>query len=329
MKVGVIGMGNMGKHHARVWSEMDGVELAAVADPLIDTIATGRDDSEYASYEEMLDRERLDAVSICTPTGWHAAVTMAALGAGCHVLVEKPISDSSVAALEMMRAADKAEKILMVGHVERFNPAVKALMQRRDWLGEIRYVAVERVGPMPANPPPEGLIIDLAPHDLDLISQLFYGAKLRVAYALPHERSVYAVVGFDYGPPCSLLLSWESPEKRRQMVIGGSKGRFELDFIDQTLSFWADGIGTIVPVDKGEPLRNELEIFAETIEFGPQSPYSPVSGRDGRRALVWALALAESAEFGLVIESEELETAILEPQEVEYRSILSRTAINR
>jgi UDP-N-acetylglucosamine 3-dehydrogenase len=328
MRVGVIGVGNMGRHHARIWSEVGiGVELVATCDAnLAAAVSASHSRARvYVDYEEMLDIDQLDAVSICVPTGQHAAVTLAALERGCHVLVEKPIAYSADAALEMMRAADKAGKILMVGHVERFNPAVKALMKRRDWLGEIQYVAVDRVGPMPANPGGEGLIVDLAVHDLDLISQLFYGAHMRIAYAQQHEQSVYAVVGFNYGPPCSLLLSWESPEKRRHMSIGGSEGRFELDFVAQTLSFWSGGVERVVPVIRGDSLRNELEIFAETVQYGPQSPYSPVSGRDGRRALIWALALAESAESERIIEPEELEKAVLEPLEPGNRQILSRT----
>ena len=134
LRAGVAGLGMMGRNHVRVWDEaVDGVELVAVADPEPEAVrraSHGRTARGYASAEEMLAAESLDLLSIVAPTSLHLPIALAALNAGTHVLVEKPIAASREEAEQMIAAAGRAGRMLTVGHIERFNPAILELRRR-------------------------------------------------------------------------------------------------------------------------------------------------------------------------------------------------------
>jgi predicted dehydrogenase len=169
MKVAVIGVGSMGKNHARVFSELPGAELSAVADSdhaLARVVGDKHGVHAYSDYRQMLKSE---AVSIAVPTAMHEEVGMAALESGAHVMIEKPIAATIESGKRLIDKAQSIKRQLMIGHIVRFNPAIQALKQKlvAGELGRIFQIFCRRAGPFPARIRDVGVVIDLAPHDLD------------------------------------------------------------------------------------------------------------------------------------------------------------------
>ena len=167
----------MGRNHARVYFNNDAVRLVAVADSSqeqAEKVAQHFHAKAYLDYREMLMGEDIDAVSIAVPTGLHKTVALAALQQGKHVLLEKPIALTEEEAQEIIQTTEQKNLKLMVGHIERFNPAVVELKNRlqQGELGEIYKIDVQRIGPFPSRITDVGVIIDLSVHDLDIISYL-------------------------------------------------------------------------------------------------------------------------------------------------------------
>jgi predicted dehydrogenase len=170
LRVGVVGIGVMGSNHARVLAEFPGVKLAVVADPdqaQTDFVGHALGCPTVRDVHELLDCG-VDAVSIAAPTHLHREIALTCIKRGVHVMVEKPIASSVEEGRDIIAAARTAGVVLMVGHVERFNPAVQAI---KDALrGEdILSIAITRVGPFPPRMSNVGVVIDLAVHDIDLI----------------------------------------------------------------------------------------------------------------------------------------------------------------
>lgn len=192
IRVGVIGTGAMGQNHVRIYSEMDGVELVGISDidkKRVEAMATQFKTKAFTDYKKML-AEGLDAVSVVVPTKLHKQVVLDALDAEVHVLVEKPIADTTENADMMIAAAKKAGKILMVGHIERFNPAVIKLKEIIDSgaLGKIVSISTKRVGPYNPRIRDVGVILDIGVHDIDVISYL-YGK--RINSVLPLQVQIF------------------------------------------------------------------------------------------------------------------------------------------
>src|SRR4051812_18220613 len=178
LKAAVIGVGAMGRNHVRVYTELEDVRLVAVADPS----QANREKVErrfgvhaYADHRQMLEVERPDIVTIAVPSALHRAVALDAIAAGVHLLVEKPLAASSPEAREIIAAADRAGVRLAVGHVERFNPAVTELKLRIEAgeLGTLFKVHSRRLSPFPARITDVGVALDLATHEVDVLSSLF------------------------------------------------------------------------------------------------------------------------------------------------------------
>src|SRR5581483_10952120 len=170
LRVGVVGVGVMGSNHARVFAGLPGAELVGVADPdkkQTDFVARTLECNAFAGVDELLDA-KVDAVTIAAPTHLHHEIALKCISRGVHVMVEKPIASSVEEGREIIAAAEKARVTLMVGHVERFNPAVEAVKEaiRGE---EILSIAITRVGPFPPRMSNVGVVIDLAVHDIDLI----------------------------------------------------------------------------------------------------------------------------------------------------------------
>jgi len=229
LRAGVVGLGMMGRNHVRVWDEaVDGVELVAVADPEGDAVhraTQGRTAHGYASAEEMLAAESLDLLSIVAPTSLHLPIALAALNAGTHVLVEKPIAASREEAEEMIAAAKRAGRMLTVGHIERFNPAILELRRRlaAGELGRIFEIRATRLGPFPARIRDVGVVVDLAPHDLDVMRFLLGSDPVRV-YAeteqrihTDHEDLFVGLMKFANGAVGVLDINWLTPTKVRTL----------------------------------------------------------------------------------------------------------------
>jgi UDP-N-acetylglucosamine 3-dehydrogenase len=168
LRIGVIGVGVMGSNHARVLTGLPGAELVGVADPdrkQAEFVARTLGCAAVANVNELLDL-KVDAVTIAAPTHLHRDIALACIARGVHVMVEKPIASSVEEGREIIAAARRAGVTLMVGHVERFNPAVEAI---KDALRneDILSIAITRVGPFPPRMSNVGVVIDLAVHDID------------------------------------------------------------------------------------------------------------------------------------------------------------------
>ena len=329
MKVAVIGVGSMGKNHARVYSELPEADLAAVADTdqkLVSATAEKHGARAYTDYREMLEKEKPDAVSVVVPTAMHEEVGMAALEAGAHVLMEKPIAATVEEGQRLIEKARAVKKQLMVGHIVRFNPAMQALKQKLadGDLGRIFQVFCRRAGPFPARIRDVGVVVDLAPHDVDVMRFLIGADPLRV-YAeterrihTDHEDLVWGLLRFPDGVVGSLEINWLTPTKIREVLVLGERGLFRIDDLTQDLYFYENAqvnadlwpaLKTLKGVSEGhmiryaiqryEPLKAELQAFLGAVK---EDKPVPVSGEDGLEALRLALALVESGQKHQVIE---------------------------
>jgi len=329
MKVAVIGVGSMGKNHARVYSELPEAELVAVADAdqkLVAATAEKHGAHAYTDYREMLEKEKPDAVSIVVPTAMHEEVGLAALEAGAHVLMEKPIAATVEEGRRLIEKARAVKKQIMVGHIVRFNPAMQALKQKLadGDLGRIFQVFCRRAGPFPARIRDVGVVVDLAPHDVDVMRFLIGAEPLRV-YAeteqrihTDHEDLVWGLLRFPDGVVGSLEINWLTPTKIREVLVLGERGLFRIDDLTQDLYFYENAqvnselwpaLKTLKGVSEGhmiryaiqryEPLKAELQAFLGAVK---EDKPVPVSGEDGLEALRLALALVESGQKHQVIE---------------------------
>ena len=329
LRVGVVGCGRMGAFHVRNFAQIECAQLVAVADPdpeVRSRVLAGSRVAGYADWREMIQygNEELDAISIACPSEHHAEVALEALAAGLHVLVEKPIATTLPDALRMRSAAYEADRKLMVGHVERFNPAVAKLrdLVADGRLGTVYRAHATRVGPLPTRIQDTGVAIDLATHDLDVMQHVLdlsigeiYADGGRFLHS-SQEDLLTCLVRFnggaegEHGTLGLLDVNWLTPEKKREIVLIGENGLLRASYITQDVWFvespsaplqWdglsmlrGDGEGAAVrfSLAKTEPLRAELEAFCRCVlDDTPE----PVSAHDGVKALAAALAVRESA----------------------------------
>ena len=289
LRYGVVGLGVMGRNHARVIRELDGIELAAVVDPFaVD------DDIAGAPLLPGLDRlleEHIDAAVVAVPTTAHEEVALRLAEAGVHVLVEKPIAADVTQGRRMTDAFRSRGLVGAVGHIERFNPALQALRQRLEAgeLGEVYQIATRRQGPFPVRIADVGVIKDLATHDIDLTSWLAQ-SPFRSVHAntsrrsgRPHEDLVAFNGRLGDGTITNHLVNWMSPMKERITVVTGESGAFVADTLSGDLTFYENGTdatewdavsafrgvaeGSVIrfALKKREPLRIEHEAFRDAI----------------------------------------------------------------
>jgi UDP-N-acetylglucosamine 3-dehydrogenase len=319
LRAAVVGLGSMGANHARVLGEMEGVVLAGLcdADPArLEKVASGRPIPGFPDVGTLLAEMRPDMVSVVVPTGLHEQVGLQVIEAGVNVLVEKPIAASLEAGARLARAAEETGVILTVGHIERFNPAVRELKRRLDegQGGGVLQVRARRVGPFPHRIRDVGVIHDLAPHDIDIMRYLLDDEVERVyAEAQRHintenEDMFAGMLHFRGGVLGLLDINWLTPAKVRELTVLCERGMFVVDYVAQTLTFFenyaaraiesapmsvTEGPMTRYPSEFREPLRVELEAFRDAVRSGGPPP---VSAHDGMAALAVAEALVRSAE---------------------------------
>ncbi len=328
MKVAVIGTGQMGENHVRVYSSMDNVDLVGVADANKERagqIAKKYNTKAYSDYKQMLAKEKIDALSVCVPTKMHKEVVLAALDKKINVLVEKPIALNVAEAEGMLRKAKEKKVRLMVGHIERFNPVVTELKKRiaANELGQIYKVHCFRMGPFPKRIIDVGVIIDLGIHEVDILRHII-GSKIIRVYAETaqrihsnHEDLLTATVRFENGILGVINANWLTPKKVREISVTGEKGMFVANYITQELNFYEneffrqnsnssmsgmnvmEGRKINIQVPFEEPLRKELSAFIECVESKSKEP---VSGQDGLEALKIVSKLMESAKKNEVID---------------------------
>ncbi|MDO9546474.1 MAG: Gfo/Idh/MocA family oxidoreductase [Pelolinea sp.] len=329
MKVAVIGVGSMGYNHLRVYSEMDGVELVGASDLDKDRLQMVEDRfsvETFTNFEELFEKTRPDAVSITVPTSEHEKVATYALEKGAHILVEKPIAATVEEGKRIIELARKKDRQLMVGHIIRFNPAVQSLKARLENgdIGKIFQVFCRRAGPFPARIRDVGVVIDLAPHDVDVMRFLTGLNPMRVfaeteqQIHTDHEDLLFGLLRFPEGITGALEINWLTPTKMRETLVLGEKGLFRVDDLMQDLYFYenpqaigelwspfravrsvSEGSMTRFSIQRQEPLKAELTAFIKAVREG--SPV-PITGQDGLEALRISLALVESGKTHRVIE---------------------------
>lgn len=302
IRIGVIGVGSMGKNHARIYSEMRETDLVGVADPAspdLKALAMKYRTNAYGDYYDLLD-EGLDAVSIAVPTTMHHKVACDVLERKVSALLEKPIADTVENANRIIKAAERNGCRLMIGHVERFNPIVPVIKQEIK-NEEVIMVEIKRVGPLPPRIKDVGVMVDLGVHDIDLIRHLT-GSEYEKIYPLISsnitEKEDTAIVTFRMKNKTLALLTtdWLTPFKVREIMVSTKKKFIKGDFISQKVTEYSkyspDGSYLVrnIAVPSGEPLRLELESFVKCVSDGTDPE---VTGHDGLEALKVALNCLE------------------------------------
>lgn len=290
LRAGLLGVGMMGRHHARVLREVEGVDLVAIADPGGDPhgVAAGL---EILPDVDALIAAGIDTAVVAVPTQFHYEAAMKLAEAGVHTLVEKPIAHTLQAAEEMVAAFESRGLIGAVGHVERFNPALQDLRRRLEAgeLGEVYQIATRRQSTFPARIADVGVGKDLASHDVDLtawVAQSEYAlafAQVATKSGREHEDMIAITGRLTNGIVVNHLVNWLSPMKERITAVTGERGTFVADTATGDLTFYANGtfplewdsISTFRGVSEGditryslvkrEPLRVEHEAFRDAV----------------------------------------------------------------
>ncbi|MFB3903774.1 MAG: Gfo/Idh/MocA family protein [Acidobacteriota bacterium] len=314
IKVAVIGVGAMGSHHARIYAEMQDVRLVGVADldrTRAATIARRYGTTGYSDYGTLLDRAKPEAVTVAVPTRHHLPVALEVMQRGIHLLLEKPISYTLEEGQQIAKCSSEAGVQLMIGHVERFNPAIIQLRDRVNSgeAGKVFQMDARRQGPFPARPIDVGVVVDLAVHDLDVIRYVSGQEVIRL-YA-ETERRIHSdnedlltgVLRLRDGTVATLTINWLTPRKVRELEVTGELGMFRVNYLTQDLFFFQNGCAEAAKgdwdsmhvfrgvsegcmiryaVEKREPLRIEQEAFLNAIRNGTTVP---VTGWDALAAL--------------------------------------------
>jgi UDP-N-acetylglucosamine 3-dehydrogenase len=314
LRLGLVGLGSMGRNHLRVISNHPETTLAAVADTdpaALEAAAGATGAARFADPLEMIRQTELDGVVIAAPTTAHMPLALAAIDRGISVLVEKPLAATVDDALAIVAAARKRKVRVQIGHVERYNPAVLEMgrLMRAGWLSTIYAITSRRAGPFPARIRDVGVTVDLGTHDVDILCWIAGERPVRV-YAetaqrlhATHEDLTFGLMHFPSGATGFLDVDWLTPAKRRSLVAVGEEGMFELDYLTQRLTFTRSNVerpqmiagyattftGDVaeIPVDNIEPLRAQLDEFVRVLRTGDR-PY--VDAEDG----LWAVALANA-----------------------------------
>ncbi|MFH0802715.1 MAG: Gfo/Idh/MocA family oxidoreductase [bacterium] len=297
IKVGVVGIGNFGQHHVRIYSQMPGVELVGIAE--IDG-ERGRECAKqynvayYSDYRELFGKVK--AVNIAVPTSLHYKMARDFLLQEADVLVEKPITTDLNQAKKLVDLAKEQGLILQVGHLERFNPAV---LELRKIVGTPLFIETRRLAYPTKQSLDVGIVWDLMIHDIDIIISLINSPiedirALGLSVYSQYEDFALVQILFKNGAIANLIASRISGEKLRQLRVVETEKTILLDFMNQTLSVLRPprkGKAVppeSVPVNKSEPLRLELEHFMECVRTNKEPM---VSGEDGKKALDLAVQI--------------------------------------
>lgn len=290
LRFGLVGIGMMGRNHARVLQGIEGIELVGVADPAGDRFGLAGPATVVASVAELVELG-IDAAVVATPTAFHLPAGLELAAAGVHTLIEKPLAADEAECAQLVTAFESAGLVNAVGHIERCNPALRALRARLEAgeLGEIHQVATRRQGPFPNRIADVGVVKDLATHDIDLTSWVIQSPYATVSAQTAHKSgrehedliSVTARAANDV--VISHLVNWLSPLKERITTVTGEKGAYVADTLHGDLHFHENGqvateweqVATFRGVTEGnsirfaipkpEPLRVQHEGFRDAI----------------------------------------------------------------
>ncbi len=290
LRAGLIGLGMMGRHHARVLGSLPGVDLVAVADP-------GGDPHDVAGGREVLADVHgiiaagVDYCMVAVPTIYHEEIGLALAEAGVHALIEKPLAQDTPSSKRLADAFTAKGLVGAVGHIERYNPALQQARSRIEAgdLGDVYQVATRRQGPFPARIADVGVVKDLGTHDIDLTAWVVQSEFQRIGAQTAHKsgrqfEDLVAATGLlANGIVTNHLVNWLSPLKERVTIITGEKGTFVADTLTADLTFFANGTvkttwddvarfrgvseGDMVrfAIAKSEPLRTEHEQFRDAV----------------------------------------------------------------
>jgi len=319
LRAAVIGVGTMGRNHARVYAQLERATLVAAADAdprALATIARIYKVPIYTDYRQMLEEAKPDLVSIAVPTRLHCEVATTVLKRGVHTFLEKPIAITVKEGQKIVDCARRSGAKLAVGHIERFNPAVIELKKQLDagQLGRIFQIHARRVGPFPPRIEDVGVVIDLATHELNLLEYLT-GSRVESVYAetereihATHEDLLTGILKLADGAVGILDINWLTPTKIRELSLIGERGMFSVNYLTQDLYFYENDYLNgnwegfpILGVSEGrrirhnikrkEPLVAEIESFVEAVE---QDTEPQISGEEALRAVLLANRLLES-----------------------------------
>ncbi|HMJ60211.1 MAG TPA: Gfo/Idh/MocA family oxidoreductase [Bryobacteraceae bacterium] len=297
LRVGVAGVGHIGSNHARIYADLPSVEFSAVYD--IDAARANSIAKKYAvtaakSLEEFADL--VDAVSVATPTSTHHAIAHPLLTLGKHLLVEKPITENTREASELVDLAARRRLVLQVGHVERFNPILSALEAR---LSRPRFIEAHRLSPYPDRSTDIGVVLDLMIHDLEVILHLVRSPVQHIdAVGVPvlsrGEDIANARLRFQNGCVANITSSRISPERMRKIRVFQEDAYLSLDYQNQSGEVYRRVDGRItrekVQVEREEPLKRQLMSFAECASTGREPR---VSGFQATAALELAVEITK------------------------------------
>ena len=321
LKTAVIGVGSMGVNHARIYWELPGSELVGISDmnaSLANSVAEKFSTQAYTDYRLMLDEVKPDVVTVAVPTLYHRDVALEVIDRGISLLIEKPIAFDLDEGRMIIDAAKSHGVKLMIGHIERFNPAIIALKQQMEngELGRIFQMDAHRQGPFPARIADVGVVIDLAVHDLDIMRYVSQQEVVRIyAETEKHIHSKYedlltGLIRMSDGAIGTLTINWLTPTKIREFIVTGERGMFRVDLLTQDLFIYENAVShstewetmqilrgvregkmSRLVIPKKEPLRAEQEAFLDAVQNDKQVP---ITGEDGLKALELAKAVVAS-----------------------------------
>ena len=323
LRAGLIGLGAMGRNHARVLSGLDGVDLAGIVEPGGAAAEQVYGAPVLPSLEELLSMG-IDYAVVACPTALHEEIGLELARAGVAALIEKPLAHTPEAATRLVEEFESRGLVAGVGHIERYNPALQHLRRRLEnaELGEVYQVVTRRQGPFPSRIADVGVVKDLATHDIDLTAwvtkrdYLSISARTVTKSGRPHEDMVTAVGELTGGIMVNHLVNWLSPFKERSTVVTGERGCFVADTLTADLTFYANGIAateweairafrgvsegdmTRFAIAKREPLLVEHERFRDAV-LGKDAEI--VTLREGLRTVQVAAAMLGSAESGQTV----------------------------
>lgn len=323
LRVGVLGIGSMGRHHVRNARATEGFKLVAVADPAGDKFGVAGNLDILDSVEQMI-AVGIDAAIVAVPTVFHEEAALKLAEAGVHTLVEKPLAASADSGKKIADAFEQAGLVGAVGYVERCNPALMEMRRRiaDGQLGQVHQVSTRRQSPFPARISDVGVVKDLATHDIDLTAWIA-GAAYEMVFAQvahrsgrKHEDMLTASGRLRGGILVNHLVNWLTPYKDRTTIVVGERGAFVADTSMGDLTFFENGefpvqwdqIAAFRGVSEGqmtryalvkrEPLAVEHASFRDAIR-GVRQDY--VSMREGLETIRVVEAMLESAEKGVAV----------------------------
>ncbi len=300
VRVGVVGVGYLGRHHARIYSELPGVELVGVVDinqERAKEVAELYSTTAFFDYRDLFGK--VDAVSIVVPTVIHRDIAGGFIEEGINILIEKPVTTSLKEAKELMEMANRNKVVLQVGHIERFNSAVVELSKIVD---HPIFIDCSRMGPYVGRNTDVGVVLDLMIHDIDIVMSIVRDKVVKInAFGYPvfsrEEDIANAQLLFSNGCIANLTASRITRKKIRRMEVTQLDSFISIDYLEQELAVYKKTSSSFPyllmekpPMQKGEPLRLELEHFIKCVRNGEK----PLVGlEEGTNALEVALNILE------------------------------------